>query len=117
MEQGELGYYRAVVEDVSAGTRYSFRLDGESERPDPASRLQPEGVHGPSEVVDPSGFPWTDANWKGISLGQSVFYELHVGTFTNEGTLSAILPRLDKLADLGVTTIELMPIVSLCSSK
>src|ERR1700724_2418857 len=110
MERDELGYHRAVADEATVGSRYFYRLDGGSERPDPASRFQPQGVHGLSEVVDPSGFPWTDDGWKAPSLEQSVFYELHVGTFTKDGTFAALVPHLDRLADLGVTTIELMPI-------
>jgi maltooligosyltrehalose trehalohydrolase len=110
MERDELGYHHAVVEHVPPGSKYFYRLDGTSDRPDPASRFQPEGVHGPSEVVDPSVFEWTDASWEPPALKDAVFYELHVGTFTAEGTFGAIVPHLDRLADLGVTTIELMPI-------
>jgi maltooligosyltrehalose trehalohydrolase len=110
MERDELGYYQAVADDVAAGTRYFYRLSGGSERPDPASRFQLEGVHGPSAVVDPRGFPWTDDAWKAPSLEETALYELHVGTFTQEGTFAAVIPHLDRLAVLGVTTIELMPI-------
>jgi len=110
MTRGELGYHCAVVNGVAPGTKYTYRLDGPSERPDPASRYQPDGVHGPSEVVDTSAFAWTDAQWKGCALEESVFYELHVGTYTREGTFRALIPHLAQLKDLGVTTIELMPI-------
>jgi maltooligosyltrehalose trehalohydrolase len=101
------GYHDAIV-DAVAGTRYFFVVNGR-ERPDPASRLQPEGVHGPSEVV-PREFAWNDANWRGIPLEDYVLYELHVGTFTNEGTFDAVIAHLDDLKDLGITAIELMPI-------
>jgi maltooligosyltrehalose trehalohydrolase len=112
MERDELGYHHVIVtqDQVSVGSQYFYRLDGEIERPDPASRFQPESVHGPSQIVDASDFSWTDANWRGIALEESVLYELHVGTFTKEGTFAGIIPHLDRLADLGVTTIELMPI-------
>src|SRR6185437_8168096 len=110
MTRGELGYYRAVVDGIAPGTKYNYRLDGSNERPDPVSRYQPDGVHGPSEVVDPSAFAWTDGEWQGIPLEDSVFYELHVGTYTPEGTFRALKSRLSQLKDLGVTTIELMPI-------
>ena len=100
MERDELGYHHAVVEHVPPGSKYFYRLDGTSDRPDPASRFQPKGVHGPSEVVDPSLFEWTDANWEPPALKDAVFYELHVGTFTAEGTFGAIVPHLDRLADL-----------------
>jgi maltooligosyltrehalose trehalohydrolase len=110
MERDWLGYYRAVVEDVVAGATYRYRLDDSQERPDPVSRRQAHGVHGPSETVDLASFRWTDGRWKGLALEDSVFYELHVGTYTPEGTFEALLPHLDRLADLGVTTIELMPV-------
>ena len=101
------GYHEATV-DARPGARYYYLLDG-IQRPDPASRFQPEGVHGASEVVD-SAFDWHDAAWKGVALEDYVIYELHVGTFTPEGTLDAIIPKLDRLRDLGITAIELLPI-------
>jgi maltooligosyltrehalose trehalohydrolase len=110
MEQDARGFFDVTVPDVRAGARYLFRLDGDLERPDPASRSQPEGVHGPSEVVDPTAFDWTDGAWFGHALADYVIYELHVGTFTDEGTFDAIIPHLDGLRDLGVTMIELMPV-------
>jgi len=110
MTRGELGYYRAAVDNIAPGTKYMYRLDGADERPDPASRYQPDGVHGPSAVVDLSSFAWTDNEWKGRTLEDSVFYELHVGTYTRERTFSALIPRLGQLQELGITTIELMPI-------
>ena len=105
----ERGYFHALVEGVAPGTRYRYRLDGSRECPDPASRFQPLGVHGPSEVVDPQ-FRWDDQHWQGLRLGDYVLYELHVGTFTAEGTFDAAIRHLDKLAQLGITMIELMPI-------
>ena len=110
MERNPMGYYTATVAGVPAGARYLFRLDGELERPDPASRFQPEGVHGASQIVDLRAFSWTDGDWNGFALEDSVFYELHVGTFTPEGTFASLTSRLDDLAELGVNTIELMPI-------
>ncbi|HYS52380.1 MAG TPA: malto-oligosyltrehalose trehalohydrolase [Thermoanaerobaculia bacterium] len=101
------GYHEAVV-DAGEGARYYYVLDG-VQRPDPASRFQPVGVHGASEVVD-STFDWHDAHWKGLALQDFVIYELHVGTFTPQGTLDAIIPRLDALENLGITAIALMPI-------
>jgi maltooligosyltrehalose trehalohydrolase len=103
------GYHEAVVDDCPAGTRYLFVLDGDKERPDPASRYQPEGVHKASEVV-PRDFGWTDRNWRGVALQDYVVYELHVGTFSDDGTFDAIIPRLEDLKDLGVTAIELLPV-------
>ena len=90
-------------------TRYFYLLDGMKKRPDPASKYQPEGVHGPSQVCRNS-FQWTDANWSGLLLADAVFYELHVGTFTPEGTLDAIIERLPSLKSLGITLVELMPL-------
>lgn len=103
------GWHELVVDGVEAGTRYSYMLPGRGARPDPASRSAPEGVHGPSAVVDPS-FDWTDRDWTGRPLREFVFYELHVGTFTHEGTLDAAARHLDALVDLGITAIELMPL-------
>ncbi len=103
------GYHTAQIPQVSAGTRYWYRLGNGPTRPDPASRFQPFGVHGPSEVV--SGiFAWSDGHWRGIPLHQYILYELHVGTFTPEGTFDAIIPHLEALVALGITAIELMPI-------
>ena len=108
MQRDDLGYFSAVVDDAPAGTRYFFTVNG-VDRPDPASRCQPEGVHGSSEVVS-RRFDWHDAGWQGMPLEDFVLYELHVGTFTPAGTFEAIIPRLDSLKDLGVTAIELLPI-------
>lgn len=116
MEPLDRGYHAARVERVPQGASYLFRLDGGEELPDPASRLQPLGVHGPSEVIDMS-FPWTDDAWRGIPLEEYVIYELHVGTYTPEGTLEAIVPLLDGLRDLGVTALELMPLAQFPGSR
>ena len=104
------GYHYANLNHVQPGMRYRYRLDGVKERPDPASRFQPFGVHGPSEVVDNRSFPWGDTNWTGLELCEYIFYELHVGTFTAEGTFDAAMSRLPDLKQLGVTAIELMPL-------
>lgn len=109
MQRLKDGYHHASASDVPPGALYRFRVSGQAEWPDPASRSQPQGVHGPSQVVDPH-FRWSDASWRGLRLEQYVTYELHVGTFTVEGTFAAILPRLDELKELGVTAIELMPV-------
>ena len=98
-------------------TRYVYQLDDLQEFPDPASRFQPEGVHGPSEIVDLAAFQWTDANWKAPRLEESVFYELHVGAFSEKGSLDALSPHLAQLANLGVTTIELMPVAQFPGSR
>ncbi|WP_197491149.1 malto-oligosyltrehalose trehalohydrolase [Planctomyces sp. SH-PL62] len=104
------GYYSGFAPGLGAGARYRYRLDGEGPYPDPASRFQPEGVHGPSEVVDPSTYSWSDAGWKGCGLRGQVLYELHVGTFTPEGTWDAAVDRLARLVELGVTVVEVMPV-------
>ena len=106
------GWFEATLKGVTDGARYAFILDGLRERPDPASRGLPDGVHGPSEVVDTSAFAWTDGEWRGLPLKGMVLYEMHVGTFTPEGTFEAIVPRLERLQALGVTAIELMPVAS-----
>jgi maltooligosyltrehalose trehalohydrolase len=110
MEPVARGYHRAIVHDLTPGRRYFYRLEDGRDLPDPASRFQPEGVHGPSALVDTSAFRWTDQAWKGRPLQTSVFYELHVGTFTTEGTFDALISQLPYLAELGITTVELMPI-------
>ncbi len=110
MDRGERGYHHATVGGVPPGTSYLYRLGGQKERPDPASRFQPDGVHGPSQVVDPHAFHWEDRCWFGIPLQNLLIYELHVGTFTREGTFEAVIARLDDLRDLGITAVELMPV-------
>ncbi len=109
LEAAERGYHAGIAEGVRPGARYRIRVDGADERPDPASQFQPEGVHGPSEVVD-GEFPWTDGGWRGRPLESWVIYELHVGTFTPAGTFDAAAGELDGLVELGVTAVELMPV-------
>ena len=106
----EAGYFAGSSAHVGVGGRYKYRLDGGDSWPDPASRSQPEGVHGPSEVVDPSRFAWTDADWRGPDRDRMVVYELHVGTFTREGTYAGVVEHLAELKDLGVTVVELLPL-------
>jgi maltooligosyltrehalose trehalohydrolase len=103
------GFFAGIAAGAGPGRRYRYRLDGGDELPDPASSFQPDGVAGPSAVVAPWD-GWTDAGWRGVPLSELVLYELHVGTFTPEGTFDAIVPRLPELRDLGVTAIELMPV-------
>jgi maltooligosyltrehalose trehalohydrolase len=103
------GYHEAVVEGVVPGQRYLYRLPGGLERPDPASRQQPDGVHAPSAVDDPT-FAWHDADWHGLALEELVLYELHTGTFTPEGSFDAAIGQLDRLADLGCNALSLMPV-------
>jgi len=109
LESRERGYHHAVVDGIEPGSLYAYRLDEKTERPDPASRFQPQGVHGPSQVADPH-LEWEDARWAGLPLPEYTIYELHVGTFTPEGSFEAIIPPLDELRELGITAIELMPI-------
>ena len=104
------GTWVGVVDGVAHGDRYRFRLDGGDLLPDPASGWQPDGVHGPSAVVDLRRFTWTDEDWRGVELADTVLYELHVGTFTPEGTFDGAIGQLERLARLGVTTIEVMPV-------
>jgi len=104
------GHHEATLDSVGAGARYRFRIDGAGPFPDPASRSQPEGVHGPSEVVDPYVFRWTDAAWRGLSLDELSVYELHVGAFSPEGTFAGAAARLPHIVELGVTAVELMPV-------
>ena len=110
MTRDARGYHEALVATARDGTRYRYRLDGGDAYPDPVSRFQPEGPLGPSQVVDPSMFPWTDDDWRGRALRGQVIYELHVGTFTPEGSWEAARAQLAELAALGVTVIEVMPV-------
>ncbi len=110
MSRQNAGIYECHVPDVHVGTRYRYRIDGHGPFPDPASRFQPLGVHGPSEVVDPASFAWTDTLWSGPTSDTNVIYELHVGTFTKSGTFAAATDQLTHLANLGITLVELMPL-------
>ncbi|MDG4560771.1 MAG: malto-oligosyltrehalose trehalohydrolase [Candidatus Competibacter sp.] len=103
------GYWHATVTGIESDALYFYQWNGEIDRPDPASHSQPQGVHGPSRVVDHT-FAWTDAGWQPSPLEQWVMYELHVGVFTAEGTFDAVIPRLSELRELGVTALELMPV-------
>jgi maltooligosyltrehalose trehalohydrolase len=104
------GYFAGLAPGVRPGARYRYRLDGGETFPDPASRFQPEGPHGPSEVIDPASFNWTDRAWTGVRIRGQVMYELHVGAFTPAGTWAAAVRELPALADLGITTVEIMPV-------
>ena len=112
------GYWAALIDGVEPGALYQVVLDGDQRWPDPASRSQPKGVHGPSQVVDPNAYVWGDGlqpasgqrAWQGLALADYILYELHVGTFTPEGTFDAIIPRLPVLKELGITAVELMPV-------
>ncbi len=109
LSRDEWGYWEGTGR-LPAGSRYGYLLDGRTLRPDPCSFYQPEGVHAPSEVVDHGAYRWGDGEWRGRALRELAIYELHVGTFTPEGTFAAILPRLEALRELGVNAIELMPV-------
>ncbi len=118
MQRGERGWWSVQVESAGPGSRYGFLLNGEEQPvPDPRSASQPDGVHGLSEVVDHQAFAWTDGSWRPPVLGSAVIYELHVGTFTPEGTLDAAAEKLEYLRDLGVTYVELMPLAAAEGSR
>ncbi len=110
MHRDEEGYWEVLAEGVAPGTHYRYELDKGLLRPDPASRYQPEGVHGPSATVDHAAVPWSDTSWKGLSPAEMIIYELHIGAFTPEGTFAAAVHRLEALRDLGINAVEIMPI-------
>ncbi|MGH7227382.1 MAG: alpha-amylase family glycosyl hydrolase, partial [Gemmataceae bacterium] len=110
MQPENQGFFHHTEAKIIEGQRYAYRLDGGAERPDPCSLWQPDGVHGPSALVRPEHFSWTDGDWRGVSRGDLVFYELHVGTFTPQGTFEAVISRLNDLHELGITAVELMPV-------
>jgi maltooligosyltrehalose trehalohydrolase len=110
MQRGTDGWHRLTLADARHGDSYAYRLADGTTMPDPASRFNPQDVHGPSQVVDPGCFDWTDAAWRGRPWHEAVIYELHVGTFTEEGTFDAARQRIGELAALGITAIELMPL-------
>ena len=111
LKSEEDGYFAGIVRSAQAGSLYRYRLDGSTTLyPDPASRFQPDGPHGPSQVVDPSTFSWTDQEWRGVAREGQVLYEMHIGTFTEEGTWDAARQQLPGLAALGVTVLEVMPV-------
>ncbi|MEN8262194.1 MAG: malto-oligosyltrehalose trehalohydrolase [Nitrospirota bacterium] len=110
MKRDESGYWNTEVDNVHPGTLYLYDLDGEKQRPDPASFCQPQGVHKASAIIDHNAFQWEDDRWKGITLYEMIIYELHIGTFTEGGTFGDIVPLLDELKEIGITAIELMPV-------
>jgi len=112
----EDGWLELVIH-APAGSRYQFEINGQTKVPDPASRFQPSDVHGPSEVIDPAAFDWQDEHWRGRPWEEAVIYELHIGTFTPDGTFAAAEQRLDYLADVGITTVELMPIADFAGAR
>ena len=115
-DAGAGGYYSGHVGEARAGMVYRLQLD-HGAYPDPVSRYQPEGPHGPSQLVDPASFPWTDDGWKGVPRAGMVIYELHVGTFTQEGTWQAAMRELPALADLGITMVEVMPVADFSGTR
>jgi maltooligosyltrehalose trehalohydrolase len=126
LQRDKRGYWRGRVTGVEPGSLYYYQLNGEMDRPDPVSNSQPQGVHGASQVVDHSSFQWSDCasrsaggdrQWQGVPLEQMVIYELHVGTFTIEGTFDAVIPRIDELKKLGITAIEIMPVAQFPGDK
>jgi len=117
MQKEEKGYFSATVPGAADGDRYFYQPGAAPLRPDPVSRYQPDGVHEASQVVDPKLFSWQDEGWSGIPLEQYVIYELHVGTFTREGTFEAVIPHLDYLVQLGVTAVELMPVAQFAGDR
>ena len=112
----EEGWFELVI-PASPDIQYQFQIDGQTKVPDPASRFQPSDVNGPSAVIDPAAFEWKDEQWHGRPWEEAVIYELHVGTFTPEGTFSALQERLDYLVDLGITAVELMPIADFAGTR
>jgi len=110
MDADERGWWRTTVDDAPAGTRYAFTVDGGPPRPDPRSTWQPDGVEGTSAVVDHDAFPWSDLGWRGVPLRGAVLYELHIGTFSPEGTFDGAIERLDHVVALGVDAVEVMPV-------
>jgi maltooligosyltrehalose trehalohydrolase len=116
LERGSDGFFEGTVSGVAAGTRYWFRLNRQRLRADPVSRYQPDGPNGPSAIVDPGLFVWTDREWRGVEPRAQVLYEMHVGTFTPEGTWVAASNQLRALADLGITVIEMMPVADFAGS-
>ncbi len=117
LSKDEDGCFEGFVAGLGPGDLYRYRLDGEGPFPDPASRFQPRGVHGPSQVVDPRRFAWADAGWAGLPLSELVVYELHVGTFSPAGSFEGVAEKLPDLVDLGVTAIELMPVADFAGSR
>lgn len=110
LERDERGYFSGIASPASPGMTYRYRLDGGKDYPDPCSRFQPQGPHGPSQIVDSAAYRWRDHDWPGVRMAGQVIYELHIGAFTEEGTLDAAIRELDALKRLGITLVEIMPI-------
>lgn len=110
MQQSAAGYWQTTATDIPPGTLYTYQLESKNNWPDPASKYQPQGVHCPSQVIDENAFTWTDTDWQGVAIAETIIYELHVGTFTQAGTFAAIIPQLNQLKELGINAIEIMPV-------
>ncbi|MCT7952003.1 malto-oligosyltrehalose trehalohydrolase [Ancylothrix sp. C2] len=104
------GFWKATVQGIKPGTQYYYQLEANKNLPDPASYYQPEGVHGPSQIIDPNSYEWKEQNWAGVPIQEMIIYELHIGTFTKEGTFEAAIPHLKNLKELGINAIEIMPV-------
>jgi maltooligosyltrehalose trehalohydrolase len=117
MKRGEDGWFTSDIAGVKAGARYKFRIDDEIDVPDPASAFQPDDVFGPGEVIDHQAYPWCAASWRGRPWQEAVIVEAHVGTFTKEGSYRAMIDRLDRLAETGITALELMPLADFAGSR
>lgn len=117
MTRQESGWWTAPVPETGISSDYAFLVNGQGPFPDPGSPWQPRGVHGPSRLVDHSAFPWTDHRWQQGPFGSAVVYELHIGTFTPEGTFDAVISRLDHLVDLGITHVEIMPVAEFSGTR
>jgi maltooligosyltrehalose trehalohydrolase len=110
LQRDDAGYWSGLIAEAKAGMTYRYRLDGKRSFPDPCSRFQPEGPHGPSLIVDPAAYRWRDHQWRGVEMHGQVIYELHIGTFTPDGTFDSAITELDELKRLGITVIEVMPV-------
>jgi maltooligosyltrehalose trehalohydrolase len=117
MDQFIGGYWTHTAEGFEPGTTYMFELDGKETKPDPASHYQPDGVFGPSQVIDHDTFQWSDRGWRGLDIKDLVFYELHVGAFTSEGNFKAVAERIEELQELGINAVELMPITQFSGKR
>ncbi|HET7360697.1 MAG TPA: alpha-amylase family glycosyl hydrolase, partial [Salinimicrobium sp.] len=110
LQKKERGYWQKKIAGIKKGSLYKLKLDNKKELPDPASKSQPEGVHSWSQVLNLTGYSWNDMNWKGIPISEMIIYELHVGTFSEKGTFEGVSEKLDQLLELGINTIEIMPV-------
>ncbi|RPI71000.1 MAG: malto-oligosyltrehalose trehalohydrolase, partial [Ignavibacteriales bacterium] len=109
MEKDDKDYWK-ISKSVTPGSKYFYLINGNNQKPDPASNYQPDGIHGPSEIVDHNSFNWSDFNWKGIPIRDMIIYELHTGTFSRKGNFKGIIDKLDYLLELGINMIEIMPV-------